>query len=75
MNLPFFAFASDRLACVSISFADDQGMPRDFAPINTFLRHFLPHTPAKRKSTAARHRPAVAHTGTGGDTHRGGHNI
>jgi hypothetical protein len=53
MNLPFFAFASDRLACVSISFADKQGMPREFLPINTFLRHFLPQAPARRKSTAA----------------------
>jgi hypothetical protein len=49
MNLPFFVFPSDPWVRSSISFADEQGVPRHFHPINSFFRNFHPPRASVRK--------------------------
>jgi hypothetical protein len=42
MNLPFFLLLRAVSTLRSISFADEQGMPREFLPINSFFGELLP---------------------------------
>jgi len=49
MNLPFFVFGPGSLARLSISLADDQWVPWDYLPINTFFWEFAPRHATMRK--------------------------